>query len=333
MVNKLFLIFILFFAACTTTPNFSNYENINSKDLPTQNITSNSNKEIMITPDKIHDVTTEKNLTRANINLSVQEVSGVSIANWNLQIFGVSKASNLKLLNFYVDVIDEFDIIFIQEIRDKSQSSFEKLCDLLNDYNCKVSSRAGRSSSKEQYGVIYKKSILITEFKDYNPDLSDRWERPPIKVTFDVDDYIFSVYNIHIKPDDVQNELYALESIVENTGNELVLGDLNADCNYYNNDKENEFNSWYWILNDNEDTTTSATDCAYDRIILNSDMNEEFNSYGIYSKNIVKEISDHYLVWVQLGLNDFKPKISEIKNPLETPEIEEIITQEEMIIE
>ncbi len=128
----------------------------------------------------------------------------VEIANWNLQIFGPTKASNTKLMQTYSSIIDDYDIIFIQEIRDKSKTAFSELCSMLIDYSCVSSSRAGRSLSKEQYGVIYKNGVNITSFKDYNPDSENRWERPPIKISFNINDYELTIYNIHAKPDDAQ---------------------------------------------------------------------------------------------------------------------------------
>jgi len=232
----------------------------------------------------------------------VYDSDTIKIANWNLQIFGQSKAGNVELMNLYADKINDYDIIFIQEIRDSSETAFAKLCSMLQNYSCKSSSRAGRSSSKEQYGIIYKNGINLTQFKDYNPDSNDWWERPPIKVSFNTNGYELTAYNIHTKPDDVQKELYYLEQVVPDNGNVIILGDLNADCSYYNNDKETEFDEWNWFIKDDEDTTVSATDCAYDRIIINTDANQEFSSYGIDKKQITSSVSDHYLVWVELKI-------------------------------
>jgi deoxyribonuclease-1-like protein len=206
-------------------------------------------------------------------------------------------------MNLYADKIDDYDIIFIQEIRDKAETAFPQLCSMLQNYSCESSSRAGRSSSKEQYGIIYKNGINITQIKDYNPDSNNWWERPPIKTTFNINGYELTTYNIHTKPDDVQQELYYLEQIVSNNGNVIVLGDLNADCSYYNNDKEIEFDNWNWIIKDNQDTTVSATNCAYDRIILNNNAKQELKNSGIDKKQITSSVSDHYLIWVELKPN------------------------------
>ena len=62
---------------------------------------------------------------------------------------------------------------------------------------------------------------------------------------------------------------------------------------------EKEFNEWNWIIKDNEDTTSGETNCAYDRIISNNELKPRIIRYGI-EKEIKKEQSDHYLVWVEL---------------------------------
>jgi endonuclease/exonuclease/phosphatase family metal-dependent hydrolase len=223
----------------------------------------------------------------------------IKIANWNLQIFGDSK---VDLIDTYANKIKNYDIIFIQEIRDEDGSSFVQLCERLPDYDCKVSSRAGRSSSKEQYGIIYRKNIQVIAFKDYNPDSLDRWERPPIRVLFNVSNFVFSVYNIHIKPDDVQKELSNLQNEIYEFDNLIILGDLNADCDYYNPVLNTEFDNWFWLIKDSDDTTVSASSCAYDRILVTPPIQNQYVSYGIDKEGITKEVSDHYLVWVEIAI-------------------------------
>jgi len=235
--------------------------------------------------------------------------TNIKIANWNLQIFGTTKASKPDLLNTYASIIDDYDIIFIQEIRNKDQLAFPNLCRLLPDYDCRVSDRAGRSSSKEQYGVIYKRDIEIIEFRDFTSGHQDKWERPPIRASFRIDDYEVMIYNIHTRPDDVENEMFELEKLVMtpnfrvSDNNVIVLGDLNADCSYYDNPSEPDFeDNWNWIIKDNEDTTVKSTDCAYDRIILNDNAYEEYKDDGIYTTEITEDVSDHYLVWVEVEI-------------------------------
>lgn len=230
------------------------------------------------------------------------------IGNWNLEVFGDKKASDRELMNIDTGVINHFDIIFLQELRDKDASSFIALCSMLPDYNCNISSRAGSTSSKEQYGIVYLKKFTLERVVDYNTNMSDVWERPPIRTDFSIGNYSFSVYNIHTRPNETLKEMKSLEGLVDSehlSGNVMVLGDLNADCTYYDPYTENVFTSWYWIIRSTDDTTTGPSDCAYDRIILNGDMFGEFVDYGIYRDNISEDVSDHYPVWVRLRDSDY----------------------------
>lgn len=267
---------------------------------------TNSNQPIIQEPEQtdVNDDESEED-DKQEDEEKIEEVvepgskQNIKIANFNAQIFGDSKWDKLGG-DFYVNLIDDYDIFFLQEIRDADGSSFDSLCSLLDDYDCRVSSRAGRSSSKEQVGVIYKEGIDLIDFTDLNPDSQDRWERPPIRVSFRIDDYEIMIYNIHVKPDDVESEMDYLEEVVKTNRNVMVLGDLNLDCSY-DDGSAGDFEDWNYLINDNEDTTVSQTDCAYDRIIVNDDLNEEVVESGIYTE-IISEQSDHYLVWIEIGV-------------------------------
>jgi len=54
-----------------------------------------------------------------------------SIASWNLQIFGQSKASNESLLKYYAEKLDDYDLFIVQEIRDSSGIAIKKLAEKL----------------------------------------------------------------------------------------------------------------------------------------------------------------------------------------------------------
>lgn len=227
-------------------------------------------------------------------------IKNIKVANWNIQAFGIKKVDDPILLSEYRSVLTNYDIIFIQEVRDNSDTAFRKLCEKLTDYDHKISSRAGRTLSKEQYGVVYKKNIQVINFIDFNPDTCDRWERPPIEVDFKINDYTLRVYNVHTKPQKVSEEIRNLEQITTNTGNKVIIGDLNASGNYYNRNKEKQFLDWNWIIKDNDDTTVAKSQNAYDRILMNKDAAKEFVSYGI-NTNVSRSTSDHYPVYVEIS--------------------------------
>jgi len=60
-----------------------------------------------------------------------------------------------------LQIISQFDLIMIQELRDSSQMEFPKLMAALNhasvdQYGYRASSRLGSSRYKEQYVYVYK---------------------------------------------------------------------------------------------------------------------------------------------------------------------------------
>lgn len=225
----------------------------------------------------------------------------LSIASWNLQVFGQKKASDPALMDYYAQKMKHYDIVVVQEIRDANGSAFEKLCRMLEGYKCIVSSRSGRTNSKEQYGILYRKAVLLTTI-DYNsPENQAKFERPPFEAKFSFLDWNFSIVTIHTKPDDARKEMNYLEELLEDTNSEtIILGDLNTDCSYYDENAGQDFEEWFWAIPDREDTTVSATECTYDRVILNKLALDNYLGFGIM-KDVNREQSDHYLVWADFS--------------------------------
>lgn len=229
----------------------------------------------------------------------------VKIANWNAKILGDKKVSNREFM-FQAERMlkNAYDIIFIQEIRDEDGSAWYDFCQpfKLNSYECRISSRAGTTNIKEQYGLIYKTNLQIQDWKDYNTEqYQTQFERPPILVTFNINGYVLKIFNLHTDPDKATEEIKNLADVAEKEdGNVIITGDLNADCSYYSRMLNKDLPTWFWATTDEFDTTSTNTDCTYDRIILNSDAEKEYYATGIWSDGISTDISDHYIVWVAL---------------------------------
>lgn len=230
----------------------------------------------------------------------------IDVASWNLQVFGDTKANDTGRIKAMASIIDDHDIVFVQEIRDKDGTAFQELCKEVHTHVCVISSRAGRTSSKEQYGILYRSKYPLINLTDYNPDPLDRWERPPIRADFEYKNYSFSVYVLHSKPNDTTSEMKYLEYLVlsENRSNNvLVLGDLNADCYYYDESKRH-FSDWFWAIDNQADTTTSNSFCAYDRIIMNKNASDEFVKSAI-DHRANSSLSDHYPVSILMRVHEY----------------------------
>ena len=220
----------------------------------------------------------------------------ISIACWNLQIFGPSKASNETLLDYYAEKLEEYDIFIVQEIRDASGTAIETFAEGFPDYQYIISNRAGQSSSKEQYAVFYNDQATLVDSYDYQADYQEDMQRPPLKVTLTSNNWTFTLYTIHTQPVNVLGELSILETIVGNpTGDTIILGDLNADGSYYDEDNIEHFTDWNWVVTNDVDTTVATSDNTYDRIIINEATENNLISFGVMD-DVIKDQSDHYLV-------------------------------------
>ena len=231
----------------------------------------------------------------------------IKIASFNIQIFGQSKASNQEVMDILVQIIRNFDIVAIQEIRDAAGTAILTLRDRVNSegssYEVLVGPRVGRTTSKEQYAYMYNtKTIEIlpnyytfdddgdgndsNEIDDSN-NPNDLFEREPFIAHFRVKsaDFDFVLINIHTKPDDATVEIGYLPDVISDVSphmNEIdviCLDDFNADGSYF---YESTYTSIFpsdqynWLITNLEDTTVAVSDNTYDRIVTTLSTTEDF---------------------------------------------------------
>ncbi len=173
----------------------------------------------------------------------------ISVGSFNVQTFGTSFVANSSLVSTLVQVIQRYDVMFMMEIRDASNTAIGVVMNALNQgpvqYQATLSPRLGRTSSKEQYAYIYKPSVL-TLVKNYTfIDSSDYFERPPFiglfrlkeESSLTLDNPSVTFLGLHSKPTDTVNEMNHLVDVYDTLTPEfnrsvLLMGDLNAGCSY-----------------------------------------------------------------------------------------------------
>lgn len=247
----------------------------------------------------------------------------IAIANFNIQVFGVSKAGKPAVMETLGHVITRFDIVAIQEIRDKSGTAIKALEKKVDghghDYEVVVGPRLGRTSSKEQYAYMYRTDALdfITSYT-YDDSAEDLFHREPFIAHFKAKggDFSFVLITIHTDPDEATSEINALPAVMADARTHfpdeshfLILGDLNADCSYYDEeDSASELRSidYQWLITNAMDTNLARSQCTYDRIIMTSETAPyatghanvfRFDTeYGLSAKQ-AKAVSDHYPVY------------------------------------
>lgn len=247
------------------------------------------------------------------------------IASFNIQVFGRTKANKPEVMENISKIIRNFDLVAIQEIRDVTQTAVVKLNDTINheqkhQYTYIMGERLGRTSSKEQYAYFYNTSTIELIGSPYTysePPYNDMFHREPYIANFKVKNgsFDFVLITIHTDPDEATQEINDLPDVVEDTKNVfpnetnfIILGDLNADCRYFDENGESPLKNsdYFWVINNSLDTTTKSTVCTYDRIIITTETVADYTKdCGVFRfdevYNLTYEetiaISDHYPVY------------------------------------
>jgi len=256
--------------------------------------------------------------------LATAHAEPLLIGAFNIQVFGQSKMDKPDVVDVLIQIVQRYDILMIQEIRDSAQTALPELVEKVNkasshSYGFVVSPRTGRSSSKEQYGYIFRRDKVAVNGEYQYPDYDDFFEREPYTVNFERlnrgSQKYFSYIAIHAKPDDAAEEISSLvtvyDEIIPIFGEDALLaGDFNADCSYVCKNCWDNVDLWNdsrftWLIGHTADTTVSSNDCSYDRLVVaGDDMTENssrgdvfyFDQYFGLSQKETEEVSDHYPV-------------------------------------
>ncbi|QDU26838.1 Endonuclease/Exonuclease/phosphatase family protein [Anatilimnocola aggregata] len=252
--------------------------------------------------------------------------ASIRIASFNIQVFGDAKINNPAVMPIIVDVLKNFDLIAIQEIR-AQQDVCQQLVAMLNAdgkfrYDYVVGPRLGRSSSKEQYAYIYDlASIEIDRNQLYTVnDRNDLLHREPLVGWFRArgpqpgEAFTFTLVNVHTDPDEVDRELDALAdafiAVRDDQRQEddvVMLGDFNA-----HNAKLGRLGllpNLVCVVN-NKPTNTRG-DKQYDNILFSRVATTEFVGRGgvfdflrHYNLTLEQalEVSDHLPVWAEFSV-------------------------------
>jgi len=250
------------------------------------------------------------------------------VAAFNIQVFGRTKREKTEVMNVLAEIVREFDIVLVQEIRDSSETTAPIFLETINDlegpeYAYIRSERIGRTSSKEAYAYFYNtETVQYVADSDFDfDDVDDVFEREPYVASFVSGEFDFTLIGIHTKPDDTYHEIGNLTIVfeyVESLGDErdiMALGDFNADGSYF--DEESWDNplmaaDYIWVVENSFDTMTK-TDWTYDRIVMTDyTYSGEYitDSSGVYyfdeiyglNQTFTEEVSDHFPVYAEFSI-------------------------------
>ncbi len=254
----------------------------------------------------------------------------ISIATFNIQGFDKTKSDTRDVINVLAEIITRFDIVAIQGISDATGIAIRRLeyvvDALLQDYGLIIGPCLGRTSSKEQSAFMYNtETISVGEHYTFDDTSHDHFYREPFVAQFKTQNgcFDFVLITIHTEPDNATNEISALPLAVKDAQNHfpsekdfIVLGDLNADCNYFDEDdgtsplKSPEYE---WLITNDMDTYLPVPSCTYDRIIVTAPTaSEDYGgksgvfrferAFGLSLKK-AKSVSHHYPVFSVFYVN------------------------------
>jgi endonuclease/exonuclease/phosphatase family metal-dependent hydrolase len=248
----------------------------------------------------------------------------IKIMSFNMQIFGVAKMAKPEVVKILVDLVTKADIIAVQEVRSARIDPVEQFMALLpENYKYVIGPRQGRSSSKEQYWLIYDASKITVLKEESWPDKDDIFERSPYAVYLKTNDaFDFILLNNHIQPSAAEKEIHVLPRVAAyyadlwKDPDVLVIGDLNADGQYFKSALLASIfpGIEYKIIFTNEDTTLAKSHNTYDRLIITNSAIEDFTgNFGVirfdetynFEEYTISpnNVSDHYPIWAEFWTN------------------------------
>ena len=251
----------------------------------------------------------------------------IRIGAFNIQVFGQTKAGNDAIMDVLARTAREFDVLLVQEVRDAKQEVAGRFLERINrdittPYAMIEGPRLGRTNSKEQYVFYYRPSVVTFVDSFTVQDVSDVWEREPLVARFRAGTFDFRLIGIHIKPDQVRNELAELAELADSvrTASEsdvIMLGDFNADCSYLN-EADNSIPlrqaRFHWVIGNGVETAVKSG-CTYDRMIMfDGTFADEYEpnsaqvlrydqEFGITDQDFIERVSDHYPIYAEFRIN------------------------------
>jgi endonuclease/exonuclease/phosphatase family metal-dependent hydrolase len=270
----------------------------------------------------------------------------ITIASFNIQVFGKTKAGRADVMAELAKICSYFDVVAIQEVRSPEAQPIENLVRLINAggqrYDAILSQPIGRTSQTEQYAFVFNTSrIRLTDpSRSYVvQDPEDRIHREPYVANFtaiptrdatnaDRPPFTFTLINVHTDPDEVSgrvagdNELDVLADTYvnirawesRNFGEDdfILLGDLNAE-----RDRLEGLSRIQGLTSvcDPIPTNTRGTK-QWDHIMVDTEVTGEFTNlaqvvvyeqaFGITTAQ-AELISDHRPIWAEFSAWEVPP--------------------------
>ncbi|MFN3189780.1 MAG: endonuclease/exonuclease/phosphatase family protein [Aureliella sp.] len=263
--------------------------------------------------------------------LPKRTIETLTMGSFNLHTFGKTKLTKPWVLERYADIVRQFDVIAVQEIRSKDQTTLPRLMAIINQgggaYDYTISERIGRASIGyyEQYAFIFDTNrVRTTPEQCYvvNDD-ADLMHREPFVGRFQTvapNPFRFTLINVHTDPDEIEYELDVLADVYRSVreyeypeDDVILLGDLNEEPGKLRN---LELIPYFLPLVQTQKTNTRGSK-TIDNILIDQQTTVEFSgragvidfvsAFGISQKEALS-ISDHLPVWAEFSMTERAPR-------------------------
>lgn len=260
----------------------------------------------------------------------------IRIGSYNIQVFGKAKAAKREVMYTLAEIVRQFDVVAVQEIRTQDDYHIPNFVKLVNSggrsYDHITGPRIGNTSSTEQYAFLFDTQTIEADFQSVYTvgDPDNLLHREPLVARFRTrgvhpdEAFTFTLVNIHTDPHDTDRELDAMAEVyrvVRRSGGDeddvIVLGDLNVDDR--NLGRLGQIPGVYPLIRGVYTNTRQSK--LYDNIVIHQPSTTEYaGRSGVFDVmrqfNLTGDqaltVSDHFPVWAEFSVyeRDYSGRIA-----------------------
>ncbi len=248
------------------------------------------------------------------------------VASFNIQVFGPTKAGKAHVMDTLANIVRQFDVVAVQEVQADDQDVIPRLVDHINAagrmFDYAIGPVVGGTNTKERFAFLFdRNTVAMDRYQLYtvqDPDDLLNWQPfvgwfravgPP-----ETEAFTFTLVNVHVDPQDTENELAVLDDVlraVRNDGRDeddvILLGDLNANTAQIGPIAT----AGTLVLPVSNVATNTEGTAQYDHMALERQATVEFTGRtGVFdfmrqfnfAMQEALEVSDHLPVWIELAV-------------------------------
>ena len=261
--------------------------------------------------------------------MGVERRGTIRIGTFNLDQFGVTKASKPHVMDMLAQICRRFDVIAVQEIGTLDQTLLAALVDTINHgsglaYDYIVGPRVGSEEHlREQFAFIFDSQTLdVDRGQFYTVDDPDGlMNREPLVGWFRARGpspdraFTFTLVNVHtdeVRVDEENGLLPGLIRVIQSDGRQeddvILVGDFNASSRHLEDSLVNA--EVTWAISSSVPTNIEGTD-QFDNIGFVKTFTDEFTGRAgaldflrEFNLNVAtaREISGHIPVWAEFSV-------------------------------